>query len=406
MKLLYVHQHFSTPLGSAGTRSYENARRMVADGHKVLMVCGSYGAGNTGLYGKFMRGQRRGIVDGIEVIEFDLAYKNRDGFARRIVIFARFAIQSTIVAIVEKYDVIVATSTPLTAALPGLAARWLRRKPFVFEVRDLWPELPRAMGIVKNRVVLAALSAFERCAYRSAHRLIGLAPGIVDGIASHNVSRNRIALVPNGCDLEMFAPDDITETPSGINNRALRAIFCGTHGLANGLNAVLDAAGELMHRNRHDIEFVLVGDGACKAQLQARAVAEMLTNVTFLNPIGKRELVSLLSTADVGLQILADIPAFYYGTSPNKFFDYLAAGLPTLNNYPGWVASMINENHCGWTVAPGNASAFADALSDAADNRDETRAMGHRALELARRSFDRDKLATEWVRWVEGVQNC
>jgi glycosyltransferase involved in cell wall biosynthesis len=406
MRLLYIHQHFSTPNGSAGTRSYEFARHMVARRHHVVMVCGSYSGGQSGLATPFVRGKRTGTVDGIEVVEFNLAYGNHQSLILRSILFARFAVRSTLLALTEKYDVVFATTTPLTTALPGLAARWLRGKRFVFEVRDLWPELPRAMGVIKNRFVLAALSALEWCAYKSADRLIGLAPGIVDGIALRGPNRNCIALVPNGCDLHLFDTLDEKARLPGVSEKALLAVFCGTHGLANGLGAVLDAAGELRRRGRDDIHFALIGNGAQKKLLQARAASEALANVSFHHPVAKRELASLLAGADVGLQILADVPAFYFGTSPNKFFDYLAASLPVLNNYPGWVAQMVTENHCGWAVSPGNPVAFADALIDAAEHREETRLMGQRALELARSSFDREQLAAKWGDWVEGVLSC
>jgi len=138
--------------------------------------------GKTGLSGPFVRGRRSGIVDGIDVIELALPYANRDGLFKRSMTFARFAFSSTVMALSTRYDVLFATSTPLTAAIPGIAARLFRRKPFIFEVRDLWPELPKAMGVVTNPVVLMLLSWLEWSAYRSATSLIGLSPGIVAGI--------------------------------------------------------------------------------------------------------------------------------------------------------------------------------------------------------------------------------
>ena len=174
MRVLYFHQHFSTPKGSTGIRSYEMARRLVSQGHEVTMVCGSYGGGNTGLAGDFSRGRREGKVDGIEVIEFDLAYSNADGFIKRSLLFLLFALRSVGVALTHQYDVLFATTTPLTAGIPGIFSRWLRGKPFVFEVRDLWPELPREMGVITNPVVLWAMGVLEWVSYRSAHRVVGL----------------------------------------------------------------------------------------------------------------------------------------------------------------------------------------------------------------------------------------
>jgi glycosyltransferase involved in cell wall biosynthesis len=403
MKIIYFHQHFSTPKGAAGIRSYGMARRLLARGHEVTMVCGSYGAGQTGLTQAFVGGRRRGVVDGIDIIEFDLAYANSDGFIKRTGTFLSFALRSVLLAFSEKYDVLFATTTPLTAGIPGIFARWLRGKRFVFEVRDLWPELPRAMDAIRNPVVLWAMAVLEWVSYRSAHRLVGLSPGIVEGIASCGVPRESIAAVPNGCDIDIFAAPVQPWRPEGVASSDLMAVFAGTHGPANGLDAVLDAA-VLKARGRTDIKLLLIGQGKLKPALQARARREALDNVIFHDPVNKERLAGLMAATDLGLQVLANIPAFYYGTSPNKFFDYIAAGLPVLNNYPGWLAELIGTHRCGFAVPPDDASAFADALEQAAADRQGLREMGARGHELAKQQFSRDMLADQWVDWVTGVR--
>lgn len=401
MKVLYFHQHFSTPKGAVGIRSYEMARRLIARGHQVTMVCGSYGGGDTGLVQSFVGGKRRGHVDGIDIIEFDLAYSNSDGFLKRAMTFVTFAMRSIGLALTERYDLVFATTTPLTAGIPGIFARWLRGKPFIFEVRDLWPELPKAMGVIRNPLVLWAMSILEWASYRSAHRLIGLSPGIVDGIAKRGVARDRIALIPNGCDLGIFAADVEPWRPEQVKASDLLAVFAGTHGVANGLGAVLDAAAELKRRGRDDIKLLLIGSGKLKPALQARVSDEDLDCVIFHEPVNKVRLAGLMASADIGLQILANVPAFYFGTSPNKFFDYIAAGVPVLNNYPGWLAGMICDNGCGFAIAPDDPSVFADALEQAVQDKSAIKEMGRRGRELAVREFDRDLLANRFVDWLE-----
>lgn len=401
MKVLYFHQHFSTPAGSTGNRSYEMARRLVARGHEVTMVCGSYGGGVTGVDGPFRRGMRRGRVEGIDVVEFDVSYSNRDGLVRRAWLFLRFALRSIALALSEPHDLAFATSTPLTAGIPAMASRWLRGKPFVFEVRDLWPELPRAMGVVGNPLVLAALSALEWASYRSATRLVGLSPGIVDGIARRGVPHERIALIPNGCDLGLFDADAEPWRPEGVAAGDLLAVFAGTHGQANGLDAVLDAAAVLKARGREGIKLLLIGDGKLKPALIGRARREGLDNVVFHPPVGKLRLAGLMRATDIGMQILANVPAFYFGTSPNKFFDYIAARLPVLNNYPGWLAGLVRDNGCGYAVPPDDPAAFAAALEHAAMHRDALPAMGARGRALAEREFDRAALADRFTQWLE-----
>jgi glycosyltransferase involved in cell wall biosynthesis len=404
MKVLYFHQHFSTPKGSAGIRSYEMARALVARGHQVTMVCGSYGVGKTGLAGPFASGVRRGTVDGIDIVEFELRYSNRDSFVRRAITFAKFAWRSTWLALTTRHDVLFATSTPLTAGIPGIAARWLRGRRFVFEVRDLWPELPREMGVITNPVVLGAMGVLEWVSYHSAHRLVGLSPGIVAGIVRRGIAAERVTFVPNGCDLGIFTDPARPWRPEGVAATDLMAVFAGTHGIANGLDAALSAAAELLQRGRSDIKIVLIGDGQLKPRLMERAQRENLHNVVFCDPVDKAGLAGLMAATDVGLQLLANVPAFYYGTSPNKFFDYIAAGVPPLINYPGWLQEVVDAQRCGLAVPPDDPAAFANALERAADQRDGLRRMGDRARALAQTQFDRTTLARQWVDWIEGAR--
>lgn len=403
MRVLYFHQHFSTPKGAAGIRSYQMAKRLVDRGHQVTMVCGSYNGGQTGLSDTFVSGKRLGNVDGIDVIEFDLAYANSDGFIKRVSVFLKFAFKSIGLALRHDYDVVFATTTPLTAGIPGIFARWLRGKPFVFEVRDLWPELPKAMKVIKNPYVLCAMSCLEWLSYRSANRCIGLAPGISEGIAMRGVNKDRICTIPNGCDLTIFEDYEKSWRPMGVDTDDFMAVFTGTHGIANGLDNALDAALELKKRNRNDIKLVLIGQGKLKPALQARVLEQGITNVIFHDPVDKKTLAGLMASADLGLQLLANVPAFYYGTSPNKFFDYIASGLPVLNNYPGWLADYIKEEQFGFSVMPDEPLSFADALEQAANDKAELKRMGERGKQLAKTQFDRNVLADEWVDWVIGV---
>lgn len=404
MKILYFHQHFTTPKGAGGIRSYAMARKLIERGHSVTMVCGSSDRGSTNLKGEFWKGRREGVVDGIHVIELNLPYSNSDNFLRRTKLFIQFALRSIGLALTQQYDLLFATSTPLTAGLPGVFARWLRGKTFVFEVRDLWPELPRKMGVIKNPVVLKMMALLEWACYHSANRLIGLSPGIVAGIARRGVQQENITMIPNGCDLQLFTADSNQPwRPAEVQPADLMAVFTGAHGMANGLDAVLDAAAVLKQRGRDDIKIVLIGQGKLKFSLQRRAEKERLSNVIFHDSVPKERLAGLLASADIGLQILANVPAFYHGTSPNKFFDYIAASLPVLNNYPGWLADMINKYNFGFAVPPNNAEAFADALEKGAADRVLLKKQSRNARHLAERNFDRDKLAEHFSIWLEAA---
>ena len=405
MKVIYFHQHFSTPSGAAGTRSYEMAQKLLERGHEVAMICGSYGVGTSGLHGPFVNGLRKGVVEGIEIIELKLPYSNKDGFGKRTLTFLKFAFKSIRIALNQKYDLLFATTTPLTAGIPGIISKMLRRKTFVFEVRDLWPELPNAMGVITNPIVLTLMSWLEWSSYHSADACIGLAPGIVEGIKKRGIPEELIDMVPNGCDLKLFnkRSGGVGWRPEGVNDNDLMAVFTGAHGVANGLDAVLDAALILKQKIRNDIKLVFVGDGKLKQGLKQRADESGLDNCIFLDPIPKIKLAGLLAQADLGLMILANVPAFYYGTSPNKFFDYIATGIAVLNNYPGWLADMIEEHECGLTVEPDNPEDFAGKLIYAADNRHILQEMGINARKLAEDKFDRQKLAGKFVDILEKV---
>ncbi|MGS2722091.1 glycosyltransferase family 4 protein [Paraglaciecola aestuariivivens] len=404
MHILYFHQHFSTPSGATGTRSYEMAKKLISKGHKVTMVCGSYNVGATGLSNKFINGRREGEVDGIYVIEFDLSYANTDGFITRTWQFLKFAYQSVKIALKQDYDLLFATSTPLTASIPGIFAKLFRRKPFVFEVRDLWPELPKAMGVIKNPVILTAMSVLEKVSYAQADACIGLSPGIVEGIKRRSRTSLPVSLIPNGCDIDLFATQaEPYEFPFEVAKGQLVACFTGAHGLANGLDKILDAAQELKHRQDTQIIFVFVGEGSVKAGLIERANKQNLDNCVFLNAIPKHQLVGLLQRADLGLMTLANVPAFYYGTSPNKFFDYISCGLPVLNNYPGWLADMINQTGCGVAVPPDDTIAMADALQNMAADKQKLKEMGQKAKLLALEKFDRDDLSEQFADFLAEV---
>ena len=411
MNVLYYHQYFSTPAGSNGTRSYELARSLVRHGHAVTMVCLKTDRSETGLIGPAVQGRRSGLVDGIEVIEFDLPYSNHAGLLERALVLLRYSWQSLQLALRSDADLVFATTTPLTAGIPGIAARWLRGTPFVFEVRDLWPELPRAMGVVRNPLVLSALSALEWLSYHSADACIGLAPGICEGIADRGIAVGRITSIPNACDLELFEPLPQGETkqpeliaglPQPLAPGSFVAAFTGAHGLANGLDAVLDAAAALQRQGRSDIQLLFIGDGRCKPALEHRVAREALRNCHFLPPIPKPQLAQILcQSVHVGLMVLDDVPAFYRGTSPNKFFDYLACGLPVVNNYPGWLAELIHEHWLGIPVPPRDAEAFAAALITLADQPAQVASMGSNARTLAEARFSRRLLADQWRQVLE-----
>ena len=391
MRILYLHQFFITREGIGGTRSYEFARRFAASGHEVRMVT----AGEGGR-----------LVDGIEVVGVAGAYADYMSATalphpRRIAAFLRFAAGSALAALRSpRPDVIYATSPPLTMALPALLAALRHRAPFVFEVRDLWPEAPIQMGALANPLPRAAARALEWLAYRRAAAVVALSPGIREGVLGAGVSPERVELVPNAADLELFRPDADgrgLRTRLGLGDRFVCAYF-GAMGEANDLTAVIEAAVLLRER---EIAFVMLGGGKRRPALERLALERGADNVLFLDPVpDKGSVAELAAASDACLTIFKDVPVLATN-SPNKLFDTFAAGRPAIVNMNGWMRELVERHEAGLYVRAGDASDLADKVARLAANPDLARRLGRNARALAERQFDRDRLAERLLALLE-----
>jgi glycosyltransferase involved in cell wall biosynthesis len=403
MHVAYIHQHFSTIKGATGTRSYEMSKRLIRAGHRVTMVCGEYQAGDPASTSRERVNEMD--VDGIRVLRVAEPYANRMSFVRRVLAFGRFA--RTAGGLVKRLDadLVLATSTPLTVGIPGMKAAKALNVPFVFEVRDLWPELAIALGVLKSPLLKWYTRRLERKIYFAAGRIIALAPGIREGICRTGYPADRVTMIPNSCDLDLFSPsEDKTLDDQFGANGDFRLVFAGAHGLANGLDSAIDAVAELKRRGATGIRFVFIGDGGQKPRLMERSRREGLAPfISWVSPIPKERFAEILPRMHVGLMLLKNVPSFYYGTSPNKFFDFLAAGLPILNNYPGWLADLITQHRCGAVVQPDNPVAFADAVLQLREQKEDLRLMGRRARQLGEAEFSRDALGARFVSVLESA---
>ena len=392
MRILYLHQFFMTRGGVGGTRSYEFARRFVAQGHDVTMVTARDASAEPA-------DPLRRVIDGIEVVEIEAGYSDYPrgtamAYPQRMLAFAQFAVASALAVIrLPRPDVILATSPPLTVAIPALLARRLRRAPLVFEVRDLWPEAPRQMGALRNPLVLAVARALERLAYREAAHVIALSPGMADGVVGAGKQREQVSMIPNAADLDLFSPAvDGSEWLErlGAEGRFVCSYF-GTMGEANDLTVVVEAARELETRGEHGVLFVLHGRGKRRPVLEEMAAG--LDNLRFSDPVGdKGEVARLAAASDACMTIYADVPVLYT-CSPNKLFDTFAAGRPAIVNTPGWLRELVEENDAGVYARPGDAGALADAVLRLRDDPEGVARMGGNARRLAEERFARDDLA-------------
>ena len=383
MRILYLHQFFITRDGVGATRSYEFARRFVARGHEVRMVTA---------------GEGRRTVEGIEVVGVSGAYSDymtatARSYPRRIVAFARFALGAAAAALRgPRPDVIYATSPPLTLALPATLASLRWRVPFVFEVRDLWPEAPIQMGALRSPPLQGLARALERLAYRRAAALIALSPGIRDGVLAAGAPLRAVELVPNAADLELFSPRrDGRELRErlGLGERFVVSYF-GAMGEANDLTQVVEAARLL---DGAEVVFVLLGGGKRRRELEQLAQRSGADNVVFRDPVPDKESVARLAAAsDACLTIFKDLPVLATN-SPNKLFDTLAAGRPAIVNTPGWMRELVERNEAGLFARPGDARDLADKVELLRRDPELKRRLGDNARALAEREFGRDMLA-------------
>src|SRR4051795_2546184 len=386
MRILYMHQYFMTRSGIGGTRSYEFARRFAARGHEVSMVTAAAPG----------EAQRRD-VDGIDVVGVragfgDYVRGTKLSYPRRVLEFARFALAATLTVLRQpRPDVIYATSPPLTMALPALAAARRHRVPLVFEVRDLWPEAPIQMGALTNPLLRRIARWLERYVYRHAAHVIALSPGMRDGVIAAGTPPEKVTLVPNASDLELFSPDldggEVRER-LGLGDRFVCTYF-GTMGEANDLTQVLEAAA-LMD---DDVRFVLHGDGKRRRALEEQARARGLGNVVFSDPLPDKESVARLAAAsDACMTIYKNVPVLYT-CSPNKLFDTFAAGRAAIVNTPGWLQELVEDNEAGVYVRPADPGDLARQVAELREHPELVERYGRNARKLAETKFSRDMLA-------------
>jgi glycosyltransferase involved in cell wall biosynthesis len=388
VKVLYIHQYFVEPTGTGGTRSYEFARRLVRDGDQVTMLTSTAFLGPERITSS---GVCRFQIDGISVIALPIRYENSFGPARRILAFTRFALASVWhAARQERPDIIFATSTPLTVIVPALAARLRHRRPIVFEVRDLWPSIPIAMGYLKSGIARSTARGLERLAYRSARSIIALSPGMAAGVRQVRGSDTHVTVIPNSSDLELFGSADLKLEVPGWPDLGGRptVTYAGTLGTANDISWLVEVACCLASDD--DLAVVILGDGKDRETVEAlaRTRGVLGSRLFLLHPVSKLEMATVLARTTVALCLFADEPLLET-TSPNKFFDALSAARPIAINYGGWQEQLLSEHRCGIRLSRDHTTA-AHQLSRYVRAVDET--DGAAAQTLARESFSREVL--------------
>jgi len=385
MKVLYIHQYFATGAGSTGTRSYDFSRYLVNRGHQVAMVTGHSELGSQ------TRLVEKRMIDGIEVFSLRVDYSNNMPPWRRIIAFLLFMCLVTLVALrVDKPDVVFATSPPLTVGLPGYFVSRVRRVPFVFEVRDLWPEAVEAIGLIKSPLILRPVYWVVAFMYRAAARIVVISDGIKDRLLQRGIPAYKVKVIYLGADNRLFTGADGScyRERLGLQGKIVLA-YVGAHGRANGLDFVVNLAGEVTGDDR--FRFMLVGRGSERERLIKRAEEMGLSNMIFLPPVFREQVPEVLAAANVGMMIAQEL-SISDTVFCNKFFDYLAAGLPVVVNLNGNMREVLEKYQAGFYVPTANPDKAARILLEKAAEPGLLRQMGNNARALARR-YDREEMA-------------
>lgn len=388
MHILYIHQYFKTPSEPGGTRSYWVAKKLLECGHQVSMLTTS---------STISESKEEKLVDGIRVIYIKVPYDQKMSIAARLKSFVSFMLKSTRIAKrLKGVDLVLATSTPLTVGFPALILKWFKKIPYVFEVRDLWPEVPIQMGALKNPVVRNIALTFEKTIYKNAKHVIALSPGMQEGVLKY-LPKQKTSMIPNMSKIDAFWPRQKNENmieQLGLKSDSFKVIHFGALGIANGASYIIEAASLL--KENSSIEFLFVGGGSTEDDLKKMCKEFKLKNVKFLGRFAMNELSEIVNLSDVSIVSFKDLPILYTN-SPNKLFDSLSAGKPIIVNSAGWTKRLVEENSCGYYVNPNKPSELVDKLLFLQSHPEVVKQQAFASRRLAETKYDKSILCKQFV---------
>ncbi len=404
MHILIIHQAFATLNEPGGTRHHEFARLLAARGHKVTVIASpvSYLTGTPLRLPPFhseMGGEKEGGQ--VEILRASVYDAHHKSFLHRVVAFVSFMFSSFWIGLgVKNVDLVWGTSPPIFQGVTAWMLARVKCVPFLFEVRDLWPQFAIAVGVLKNPVLIRLSEWLERFLYRGADRVMVNSPGFLDHVKSRGAK--GVELIPNGSDPSMFDPnDDGAEfrRTHGLQDKFV-VMYAGAHGISNDLGVVLESAKLLADEKK--IQIVFLGDGKEKAALQARSKELKLGNVSFLPSLPKAQMPRALAGADACLAILKPLEE-YKRTYPNKVFDYMAAGRPVALGIDGVIRNVVEAAGCGFFAEPGNAFALAEVITSLAKDKTRSRQMGLNGRKYLEQNFSREKVVEQLIKLMEDM---
>jgi glycosyltransferase involved in cell wall biosynthesis len=395
MHILLIHQTFVSPEEAGGTRHFELMSRLVQSGHRATIVASnlSYLSGQKCVEGSRLVTEQR--MDGICVLRAYTYPSLHRSFIWRVVSFLSFMVTATWAGWkAGKVDLVMGTSPPLFQTISAWIVTCLRRRPLLLEIRDLWPEFGIDLGVLKHPLIIWLARRLEMFVYRRATHMLVNSPAYRDYLISKGVPRRKISFIANGVDPALFHPS----TDGGRLRKELRldgkfvVTYAGALGISNDIETLLKGAAEL--REQDDIHFLLVGDGKERGNLESLAAHLKLANVTFTGAMPKRRMPEVLAASDVCVAILKNIRMFTT-TYPNKVFDYMAAGRPTILAIDGVIRQVVEAAGGGIFVPPGDWLGLGSAIRRLHSDRAAGRAMGERARCYVEKHFNRAQQADQ-----------
>ena len=400
MRVLFLHQTFPSANEEGSGRPYDFAKQLVDDGHQVTIIAGGFsylhgGKVAEGAKGLFLRREKHPA--GFTVLR-PWSYRGYHGsYFTRLITFISYMFTSLITALFAgKFDVVVGATPPISVAIIAWLAAGLKRSLFVFEVRDLWSEVAIHLGIIKNRILIQLVRLVEKTLYRSAKKIIINSPGFRHPLESLGIPADKIELVPNGVDLEVFRPGldgGGIRRQYGLEGKTV-GVYTGSLGMANDIDTILKAAE--MGRDQ-GLAFMLVGEGKDGGRLRGLCRQKNLDNVIFTGPQKKQRVPLFLAASDVGVVTLLDIPLFKT-VYPNKVFDTMACGRPLLLLVDGVAREVVEKAGAGIFVPPSDAEKLVQAMVWLRENKQEAVAMGNRGRLFVEKNFDRWECALHMER--------
>ncbi|THB69786.1 MAG: glycosyltransferase WbuB [Gammaproteobacteria bacterium] len=398
MHILFLSHYFPPEVNAPATRTYEHCRHWVEAGHKVTVVTCVPNHPQGKIYPGFKnRLYQKEIVDGIEVIRLWTYITANEGFLKRTLNYVLYMI-AVIMALpfLPKANIVVSTSPQFFCGLAGFFYSFFKRARWILEIRDLWPESIIAVGAITNKKIIRVLEWIERFAYRRSDKIVCVTDAFKKYISNKGIDSNKIEVIKNGVDLQLFSEF------SGKNELAEEyqlsdkfvASYVGTHGMAHHLETVLEAANLL--RDRDDIIFILVGDGAERNKLLSLKEEMQLNNVLMLGQMPKARMPEVWDLSDASLVLLKKSDLFKT-VIPSKIFESMAMRKPIVLGVEGEVKEIIENAECGICIEPENAQQLADALTKLADDAELHKNKGDNGRRYVENYFDRKVLANNYA---------